>query len=389
MTALTVEFGPSGLLEDASPPFLAMVGVGADVVATTSLFEVVHPPDIPLVLQAVSALTLGVPAAFFEARIVAADGAPRTLTWSVQAANGGFVGLAVDVTASRLAEGERTETRLRMALAVAEGGAWDYQPGRDALWLDATFLALFGIPADARVQRWADLAAYVHPDDGERFTTRRPEPDEPLEFEVRLPGAGERHIAFRGRTVRDGGGRAHIVGVAWNISQAKALENQLLTFAMSDHLTGVPNRRGFELALKDRWRQARRSGDAFAYLMVDIDNFKAFNDERGHLEGDAQLVAIARTLSAQVGRPGDVVARYGGEEFAVLLAEGGLDGAMVVANRMVAACRGLGGLTVSVGAAVHQPGDASSDEGLRRADAALYAAKAAGKDRAHAAPIAA
>ncbi len=125
--------------------------------------------------------------------------------------------------------------------------------------------------------------------------------------------------------------------------------------------------------------------------MIDIDNFKSFNDTFGHLVGDAALCSVARALSSALQRAGDVLARFGGEEFAVVLPGIDVDGALVVADRLVAAVRqvtvrqaGDRALSVSIGASTWLPGATTrkSTDLLAQADHALYAAKAAGKDRA-------
>ncbi len=125
--------------------------------------------------------------------------------------------------------------------------------------------------------------------------------------------------------------------------------------------------------------------------MIDIDNFKRFNDTFGHPVGDAALIAVARALSNCLHRAGDVLARYGGEEFAVVMPGVDALAALNVADRLVQTVRGVTvrqaagwNATVSVGAATWFPGSAAakSSELLTLADTALYAAKAAGKDRA-------
>ena len=177
-----------------------------------------------------------------------------------------------------------------------------------------------------------------------------------------------------------------------------ALNLELESLAATDALTGVPNRRSFNLALAREWRRAEREEIQLAFALLDIDCFKAFNDRYGHQAGDACLARVAAAVVHAVRRPGDIVARYGGEEFAVILPATDLDGGLVVAEcirNQVAAMQvphadGLCGIvTVSVGVAALIPGQAeSSDDLLRLADAALYAAKRAGRDRVMASPCA-
>jgi len=130
--------------------------------------------------------------------------------------------------------------------------------------------------------------------------------------------------------------------------------------------------------------------------MIDIDHFKAFNDTRGHAAGDGCLRAVARALHEHCARPGDTVCRWGGEEFAVILPGTDLPGASHVAGELVEVVRSLGlahgaggagpRVTISAGAAaVLAAEDGAPQDLVQRADAALYRAKQAGRDRAQAA----
>ncbi|WP_246565038.1 GGDEF domain-containing protein [Ancylobacter sonchi] len=155
-----------------------------------------------------------------------------------------------------------------------------------------------------------------------------------------------------------------------------------------DALTGLANRRGFDDALLRAAGICNRSGEPLSALLIDIDRFKTINDQLGHLAGDMVLRRVGEALSSVKLRQGDMVARFGGEEFVMLLPGSGLAGAMEVAarvrTRLIEA--GIprpesGMVTVSIGVAA-QPGDAIDGlELIARADAALYAAKRAGRDR--------
>jgi diguanylate cyclase len=159
--------------------------------------------------------------------------------------------------------------------------------------------------------------------------------------------------------------------------------------ALLDPLTGLKNRRGFELAAQESQLE-RGSLVGTALLMADIDHFKAVNDLHGHLLGDKVLRAVAHVLRSNVkGR--DVVARFGGEEFAVLLPGTSLPGAAAVGRQMrslVAQGRikrsvgegTIGEVTLSIGVAVAREGDTLQTL-LERADAALYSAKRGGRNR--------
>jgi len=151
--------------------------------------------------------------------------------------------------------------------------------------------------------------------------------------------------------------------------------------AATDPLTGIPNRRAFLDRLSSAV-SAAAWGHATVVCLVDLDGFKAVNDEGGHAAGDAVLIAVGSALGAAV-RETDTVARLGGDEFAVLAATSVSWSGEQLAERLrsaVAAIGGRAGVTASVGIAEVEPGDDIEDL-LHRADAAMYRAKSAGGDR--------
>ncbi len=114
----------------------------------------------------------------------------------------------------------------------------------------------------------------------------------------------------------------HAVVVQARVRNYLALKqhaDRLRALSMIDGLTGIANRRAFDMAIADEWRRSCRSSHPLALLMVDVDFFKNYNDTHGHPAGDDCLRAVAATIAASVKRPGELAARYGGEEFAVLL----------------------------------------------------------------------
>jgi diguanylate cyclase (GGDEF)-like protein len=159
-----------------------------------------------------------------------------------------------------------------------------------------------------------------------------------------------------------------------------AMERQ----AATDALTGLPNRRWLDEALAVQLALAQREGRPYTVLMMDLDHFKQVNDTHGHAMGDAVLRAFGQRLQGQL-RRSDLCARYGGEEFVVVLTGTPAEPALEVADRLrraVGATPLVPGVTatVSVGATCHRPGDDVAAL-LARADAALYEAKRAGRDR--------
>jgi diguanylate cyclase (GGDEF)-like protein len=189
---------------------------------------------------------------------------------------------------------------------------------------------------------------------------------------------------------------ALVVFLARELRRRGSAEQQLAVLATTDALTGLCNRRGFDEAIEREWSRQGRLRAPIALLMIDVDRFKAYNDEHGHQLGDKVLTVIARSIARSVRRPSDVSARYGGEEFAVLLPGESIEGALHVAEQIridvLSLCADETARdivpTVSVGAASMIPG-AGRDPGdlIRAADAALYDAKRKGRNRIEAAPI--
>ena len=185
-----------------------------------------------------------------------------------------------------------------------------------------------------------------------------------------------------------------VAGLVWWVANLfDKLERQrresiaLRNDAGTDILTGLPNRRALDEALAGLLRGQREHDTTFSLLMLDLDRFKTFNDDFGHLAGDQVLRITGHLLRAAL-RPADMAARYGGEEFVLLLPGTDLSGAGEVAARLLDAFRGFAWpqctVTVSIGMAQAVAGDAAEDL-IRRADGSLYDAKRGGRDRAVAA----
>ena len=172
----------------------------------------------------------------------------------------------------------------------------------------------------------------------------------------------------------------------------KQQADHLESLARLDGLTGIPNRRAFDEALARSLAQACRDQIAMSVALLDVDFFKRFNDEYGHLEGDGCLKAIAETLSVLSSRPLDLAARFGGEEFACLLPQTSIDGAIQFAEKVRVAIKDLkiphagsdasDWVTVSIGLAEFNPqSKVSAEELLIVADEALYRAKENGRNQ--------
>lgn len=171
------------------------------------------------------------------------------------------------------------------------------------------------------------------------------------------------------------------------LAALEAAQQDLIRQARTDFLTGAANRQHFMETAERAWLRAQRDHAPISILMIDIDHFKRVNDTYGHLAGDDVLRAFAAVCCDTL-RPSDLFGRLGGEEFAAVLPRADLPGAQEAAERLRAAVAGLeteaGGLrlriTISIGVA-QSTGDDRLDDAIARADAALYAAKQAGRNR--------
>lgn len=175
-------------------------------------------------------------------------------------------------------------------------------------------------------------------------------------------------------------------------AELEAANHQLQALSATDGLTGLANRRKFDHAWEQEWARAERQGLMLAVAMVDVDQFKAYNDHYGHQAGDVCLKLVAKTLSQSVQRSGELPARYGGEEFVVILPGLNLGEAAAVMEQVRAAVQALGlpharaavagVVTISAGVAACQPRPGDDPASLvQAADAAMYRAKAAGRNR--------
>ena len=172
----------------------------------------------------------------------------------------------------------------------------------------------------------------------------------------------------------------------------KQINCYLENLSTLDGLTGIPNRRSFDQFIERSWKYSMREQQHLSLIMVDIDFFKAYNDNYGHLKGDNCLVHVAKTLLSSIRRPIDLVARYGGEEFMAVLPDTDKAGALLVAERMRKGIEQLAlahaysevarWVTISVGVAaiIPRPSDIIL-EFVEKVDAALYQAKQDGRNR--------
>ena len=206
-----------------------------------------------------------------------------------------------------------------------------------------------------------------------------------------LPLAVEKCLAHQ--RVRHENERLHrdlsssLTELAVKNQQLQALVRQLEATARTDDLTGLCNRRSLNEMLERTWQQAVRSNRPLAFMMIDLDDFKLINDRMGHLRGDEVLRETGKIIQVNC-RQVDVPARYGGDEFCVLMPESEAREAVAVAQRILKECNRSNRTKpdeepptcMSIGVAqIDQSRPINSEELIKHADEALYAAKGAGK----------
>ena len=305
----------------------------------------------------------------------------------------------IDITEECIAREQERVMRERYALAIegSQDGIWDWNLESDEIYYSPRWKAMIGYQPHELNDDVATFQQHVHPDDKALTAKRlrdyldgRVSTYDPL-FRFRHKLGHWLWIRARGACLRHSDGRPYrMAGSYQDVSAQHAYETQLETAAHYDALTGLPNR----VLLSDRLRQmvsrCRRTGLSAVVVYLDLDGFKAVNDQHGHEAGDRLLVTVAQRMRAAL-RETDTMARLGGDEFVAVLCElDGLDAALPLIDRLLLACDeslvdATGVLQVSASAGVtvypQDDDDLHADQLLRQADQAMYQAKLAGKHR--------
>lgn len=183
------------------------------------------------------------------------------------------------------------------------------------------------------------------------------------------------------------GGVSLFIGLLFEYGRNKEAElrdliDNLQQLVVTDSLTGVFNRRYLFDRLNAEVARARRYNLPVSVIMLDIDDFKTYNDKHGHIAGDVLIQTVAKTIRGAL-RQEDVVVRYGGDEFAIILTSADARSAWATAERLRNAVKSVG-MSISLGVVTYPQDATTAEDLLRRADYYLLAAKAAGKDQAYA-----
>src|SRR5918997_208079 len=243
-------------------------------------------------------------------------------------------------------------------------------------------------------QQGTNAFGSVHPDDRDRAldtfaeVLKRPGLHPSLEFRVPHKGGSWRYLEHVVNNLLDDPAVRGVVVNSWDVTERKALVEQLSYQAFHDLLTGLPNRELFLDRLQHALSRAKRRGSNVAVLFTDLDNFKVINDSLGHKAGDQLLIAVAERLKACL-RPEDTAARLGGDEFTILVEDiASVGEAVQIAERIAEMLQPPFALdeqkvfaTASIGIALNSPIREEPADLLRHADLPMYRAKHRGKAR--------
>jgi diguanylate cyclase (GGDEF)-like protein/PAS domain S-box-containing protein len=388
---MIVRADPDGVMTYVSPAALQITGFAPEELVGCAAWDLAHPGDLPVWRASRERLSWGL------------DG--ETLTYRCRRRGAGWVMLESTLRAVRDAEGEVIELQIatrdvtERALSDAEHAALhrvteavaSEAEGTGLYPLVAREMARLLDAASARVVRYRDgveeeVGAWHRPGPAAVGAGPPHVVSAPIRVHGRLWGAVA--AAFHAPADAPWGADDRVERFAQLVRLAVAnaeTRARLVAQATTDALTGLVNHATFHVALAEAVAAAVRAGRALVLAVIDLDRFKALNDSLGHRSGDDALAAIGDLLRGHA-RRGDVVGRTGGEELAWLMPDTGLAGGRSAAERLRAAIArapvgGPSGVTASIGVTELLATDADADALFRRADAALYAAKAGGRDR--------
>lgn len=389
---MIVRADPDGVMTYVSPAALDITGFAPGELLGCHAWDLAHPDDLPVWRASRERLGWGL--------------AGETLTYRSRRRGGGWVMLESTLRAVRDEAGDLAELQIatrdvtERALADAEHAA--LHRVTEAVASESDGGALYPLVAREMARLLDAAAARVvrHREGGgeeEVGTWRRPgspagsaAPPHVISAQIRVHGRQWGYVSAVFRLAADApwGAAERVERFAQLVRLAVAnaeTRARLVEQATTDALTGLVNHATFHVALSESVAQAAREGRTLALAVLDLDRFKDLNDTLGHRAGDDALAAIGDLLRRHA-RRGDIVGRTGGEELAWLMPGASLEGGRTAAERLRAAIAdapvgGPAGVTASIGVAQLLESDADADELFRRADAALYEAKATGRDR--------
>ena len=412
-TDMIVRADLDGTRRYVSPACRTILGYeDAELIGTKSI-DFIHPDDVAMTIDVRRQITSGeVSQVTYSPRHRHKDGywvwVETSINVTLNPQTGkpdGYVACVRDITQRQALETDKrlgeerlrtSEERLALALESGTDGVWDWRVQPESLWFSTNLLSMLGFGSDeiaVSVETWVNL---IHPDDRETATgqfyalLKGTSPRFECEHRLRRKHGGYAWVLARGRVVSRGEtGRAlRVVGTLIDITVRKEAEQAVARLARHDALTDLPNRILFRERLNEALSEVVETKGVCALLYLDLDRFKTVNDTLGHLAGDALLNEVARRFKGAV-RQDDTVARLGGDEFAILQTEGASQPASsaALAQRLIETMATpflIDGQQVEVGVTIGialAPNDGlDADTLIRRADRALYRAKAEGRN---------
>ncbi len=308
---------------------------------------------------------------------------------------------------------KESEEKFRLIAETIEDVFWMSTSGiEEMLYVSPAYEDIWGRSRESLYESPQSFLEAIHPDDKERIMAGvKPHSEGYWDYEYRIvrPDGTHRWVKDRGFPVKDKlGDITRMIGTATDVTERVEFEQELMRarqaaetankelqrLSITDGLTGISNRRYFDDILRKEWRRALRNRTPLALVMGDIDFFKDYNDNYGHLQGDHCLKAVARAIEKAIKRASDLPARYGGEEFAILLPNTQKKGAQQIARDIQKRIKKLNiphnfsdaapYVTISFGIASMVPlKRTKADLLIEAADKALYTAKDQGRNRIH------
>lgn len=392
--------GLDGRFMQANPTLCSMLGYTEEQLTQKTVVEVGHPDDAESNAGLARDVFAGkVSSIHMERRCMTGDGRTiwaRITASAIHSQDGAVsyvLSMVEDVTERKRWEDalRESEAKFRTMAETVAAAAFIFQGGR-MRYVNPAAERITGYSRDEILQM--NFWDIIHPDFREqvrrRGLARQRGEHLPGSYEVKLvrkDGAECWVHLTAGRIDYDG--RPAVLGAAFDITERKRVEAELHEIASHDHLTGLLNRGAGFAAIEERIRAAAERNARLALLVLDLDRFKTINDRFGHEMGDIALRHFASLLKDLVDGRG-VLCRLGGDEFEVVLDGASLDGALQFAGGLLESLRHsiaelpeepLPRFTVSVGVACYPEDGTELDLLRRRADDAMYAAKAAGGDR--------
>jgi diguanylate cyclase (GGDEF)-like protein/PAS domain S-box-containing protein len=406
-TELVCRFLPDGTLTYVNDAYCRYFGQSSDTILAANFMPLIPEEDRAFVAAQMTLCTVEHPSHVCEHRVIRGDGEVRWIQWTDQLildAQG--LPFELQSVGRDITERKQVEESLRFErdghrnlLETVEAIIVSIDPlGRISL-INRKGCQLLGYGADELIGKdWFETCLPSTIDRNQvrdvfqKTLARDLAGSEYFENAVLTRSGAERLIAWHNNTLRDRDGKViGVLSAGEDITERKEQQRQLEHIAHYDPLTRLPNRVLLADRLHQEMAQTLRRGQHLGVAYLDLDGFKAINDQHGHATGDQMLIAVANRMKSAL-REGDILARLGGDEFvAVLIDLTDINDCVPLLNRLLAAAAEpvpVGDLvlqvSVSIGVAFYpQTDDVDGDQLLRQSDRAMYQAKQSGKNRFH------